>query len=237
MNYKHHYNKLITRAVNRTLEGYTERHHIIPRCLGGSDDRVNLVNLTPEEHYLAHQLLIKINPGNHRLVHAATMMCVSSPYNARNTNKLYGWLRRRLSESAKLRTKEKNGSYGKPWYHDPETKEAGKFIPGTEPDKWISGRMPKKINKCLGCQCLTQTSLQNWCNTCRKSLRKQTVFKGEKIKKEYSEQEKINALKDNNGNIRRALFSLGLNDSGIHYRVMKKLKASLYPLATNQLKG
>lgn len=33
---------------------YLERHHIIPRHSGGSDEESNLVQLTPEEHYFAH---------------------------------------------------------------------------------------------------------------------------------------------------------------------------------------
>lgn len=68
MNYKKHYDLPITRGKNRMLEGYVERHHIIPRCMGGTDDLENLVDLTPEEHYVAHQLLVKMNPTNHKLI-------------------------------------------------------------------------------------------------------------------------------------------------------------------------
>lgn len=91
-----------------------------------------------------------------------------------------------------------------------------------------------KINQCLSCGCNTRTSLQKWCDGCRNQTSKQTVFKSKKIKKEYSREEKIEALKNNDWSIRRELFSLGLNDSGAHYKVMKELKASVYPLATNQ---
>ena len=70
MDYTKHYNLLIERAKNRLLECYTERHHIVPRCMGGSDDLDNLVDLTPEEHYVAHQLLVKMHPGEHKLVYA-----------------------------------------------------------------------------------------------------------------------------------------------------------------------
>ncbi len=48
MNYQWHYNKLIERGKNRTLECYTENHHIIPNCMDGTDDPENLVRLTPE---------------------------------------------------------------------------------------------------------------------------------------------------------------------------------------------
>lgn len=99
MNYSRHYNLLIDRSRTRTIEGYTEKHHVIPRCLGGTDDDQNIVDLTPEEHYLAHQLLVKIYPNHGRLVFAAQMMTIH-PDGRRNNNKLFGWLRRRLSKSA-----------------------------------------------------------------------------------------------------------------------------------------
>lgn len=37
-----------------------EKHHIIPKALGGNNDQDNLVLLTPREHFLAHWLLTKI---------------------------------------------------------------------------------------------------------------------------------------------------------------------------------
>lgn len=64
MNYQKHYDKLIKNAQERTtLIGYKELHHIIPRCMGGTDDNFNLVHLTLKEHYVAHHLLAKIHGG------------------------------------------------------------------------------------------------------------------------------------------------------------------------------
>ena len=40
-----------------------ETHHIIMRSLGGSNDKSNLVNLTLREHYIIHELLVKIYEG------------------------------------------------------------------------------------------------------------------------------------------------------------------------------
>lgn len=97
MDYKLIYDNLINRAKTRSLDQYTERHHIIPQCMGGSNDASNLVNLTPEEHYVAHQLLVKIHPNIHKLVYAAKMMTVSTKHVQRN-NKTFGWIRRRFAE-------------------------------------------------------------------------------------------------------------------------------------------
>lgn len=99
MNYQLHYDRLINRARNRILSGYKERHHVIPRCLGGDNSPMNLVALTPEEHYLAHQLLVKIYPKSRTLIHAAAWMS----YRVEN-NKLYGWIKRRRAEVLKAQT-------------------------------------------------------------------------------------------------------------------------------------
>lgn len=84
------------RGKSTIHEGYTESHHIIPKCLGGTDDHENLVRLTPEEHYLAHQLLVKMHPGHLGLAYAAMRMTHNNGRNKRS-NKLYGWLRREYS--------------------------------------------------------------------------------------------------------------------------------------------
>ena len=88
MNYQGVYDRLIARALVRRLAGYGEDHHILPRCLGGSDAADNLARLTAEEHYLAHQLLVKIHP-----THVMTTRRIPG----RSGNKLYGWLRRRMA--------------------------------------------------------------------------------------------------------------------------------------------
>lgn len=93
MDYAAHYDRLIARARSRILVGYRERHHVIPRCIGGGNETENLVYLTAGEHYVAHQLLVKIYPGDRGITHAASMMA-----NTRAGNKFYGWLRKRYAD-------------------------------------------------------------------------------------------------------------------------------------------
>ncbi len=87
MNYQQHYDKLINRAKNRLLEGYVEKHHIIPKCMDGSNKKDNLVELTAREHFVAHLLLAKIHGG--KLWHAANMMSNMKRYSSRT----YKWIR------------------------------------------------------------------------------------------------------------------------------------------------
>ncbi len=136
MDYNKHYLLLIERAKTRKLDGYLEKHHIVPRCMGGSDELTNLVKLTPEEHYVAHQLLVKIYPENHKVVFAAQMMAAASNTHTRN-NKLYGWLRKRLS----IALSESNRGIRR----SPETEfKKGKFHTGKPFKKghipWMKGK-------------------------------------------------------------------------------------------------
>jgi hypothetical protein len=74
MNYQKIYNQIIERAKNRKLEGYKEKHHIVPKCLGGLNNKENLVELIAREHFLCHMLLCEIYPNEIKLKHALYLM-------------------------------------------------------------------------------------------------------------------------------------------------------------------
>ena len=57
------YTAITDRARTRKLDGYTERHHVIPKSLNGTDDKTNLVDLTAREHFICHWLLTKMYTG------------------------------------------------------------------------------------------------------------------------------------------------------------------------------
>lgn len=59
---------------------YKERHHIIPKCMGGSDDEENLVDLLLREHIVAHKLLADIYPSCDDVQYAFWMMCNCREY-------------------------------------------------------------------------------------------------------------------------------------------------------------
>lgn len=63
--YTNWYYSLIQTAQQRSaIVGYTENHHIIPRSLGGTNSKINLVRLTAREHFVCHILLTKMTTGN-----------------------------------------------------------------------------------------------------------------------------------------------------------------------------
>ena len=82
------YESIISKAkeqVNYRLEGRFEKHHIIPRSLGGGNESSNLVKLTPREHFICHLLLMKMLDGSNlfKMVAAFNLM-------VKNTNQLLG---------------------------------------------------------------------------------------------------------------------------------------------------
>ncbi len=95
--YTNIYNNIINRAKSRVLSEniYAESHHIIPKSLGGSNAKSNLVNLTAREHRLAHLLLPK--------------MTIS----ATDTNKMWyaAWLILRVKNPSQERTISKGRFY------------------------------------------------------------------------------------------------------------------------------
>lgn len=77
--YTRWYYSIIEKAKNRDLkEEYFENHHTIPKCLGGVNDKSNLVKLLAREHFICHLLLTKMH-DDHRLKFALHMMAIINP--------------------------------------------------------------------------------------------------------------------------------------------------------------
>lgn len=202
MNYTNIYDKLISRAKNRVLDGYVERHHIIPRCLGGNDDYSNLVALTPEEHFFAHVLLVKIYPANLNLISAVQKM--TQGYKGKRTRKMYGWLKRRFAAyMSTLQTGASNSQYGTKWITNgissvKISKDANL------PNGWINGR------------CIKPKSTE-WIdiNINKFEKSKESTLSAINVKL-------LDALRKNES-ISSALRSIGVKTSGSYYTRAKKL--------------
>lgn len=181
MDYHEHYNRLMNRAKTRSLDEYCEKHHIIPRCLGGNDSESNIVKLTPEEHFVAHQLLVKMYPNSERLIFAANMMSVNSKKQQRN-NKTYGWLKRK---QIKILSKQSSGSnnsqYGTRWITNGIENQKIKKTDNI-PEGWNIGRTLKSkiVKTCKSCdkKFIQQKNEITCSKHCRDSLRNTGSFHG-----------------------------------------------------------
>lgn len=63
------YHKIIKRAQLRSIqpEERLYKHHIIPRCMGGNNEKLNLVKLTYKEHRVVHCLLVRMVTGQYKI--------------------------------------------------------------------------------------------------------------------------------------------------------------------------
>jgi hypothetical protein len=88
--YNQWYTNIVDRACTRHTNGYTEKHHIVPQSLGGSNDKNNLVNLTAREHFICHWLLTKIYAGEAKakMIYALNGMKRSNKFAQRYETKI-----------------------------------------------------------------------------------------------------------------------------------------------------
>lgn len=120
--YEKWYTQIIENSKARHKgEVYTERHHIVPSCLGGADTASNLTNLTAREHFICHWLLTKIYHAGEehwKMLNAFRMMRAENPNQQRYETKITARVYENLKiEYSKLQSEkvsgENNPMYGK----------------------------------------------------------------------------------------------------------------------------
>lgn len=103
------YNNIVNRAKARVLDEYSEKHHIIPKCLGGTNKKDNLIRLTAREHFICHRLLVKMVEGKAKfqMIKAVDMMTTHSKlhYRYKISSRLYEKLKREASAAMSALTK------------------------------------------------------------------------------------------------------------------------------------
>lgn len=125
MDYKRVHDLIIEKAKTRVLEGYSELHHIIPKSMGGSNKKDNLVRLAAKEHFLIHRLLTLIYPDSNSIAYAYWAMCggLKNKYTKQRYSpsaKAYEDAKNKMSEYNKKRLTEYNIWNGKK--HSEESK-------------------------------------------------------------------------------------------------------------------
>jgi hypothetical protein len=96
--YQKRYDKFIDSLREQEISGYTERHHILPKSLGGANAKTNIIKLTPRQHYIAHWMLWKIHGG---AMTRAFFLMSHEDRNHRINSKTYSLAREKYSEEVK----------------------------------------------------------------------------------------------------------------------------------------
>ena len=119
---KHHlerYNKFIDSLKGQSIDGYFEKHHIIPRSFGGSNNKDNLIELTARQHFIAHWMLWKAYGGKmmqafHMMLHGKGKNSKQKRYTKINS-KTYEILMKESSEATSKRSKGNSYALGYRW--------------------------------------------------------------------------------------------------------------------------
>lgn len=156
---------------------YYERHHIIPRCLDGLNDKENLVLLTAREHFICHKLLIYIYPKNHKLLSAFSYMVNSNQGNVNISSRDYTLAKEFRSNN--YMTDDIKKKIKKTWETTKETpkfKEHIKKIIDINKNRIRSEKELENLSKSLKGKKFTEEHKENL----RKSINEKGLRKGEK---------------------------------------------------------
>lgn len=138
--YSNWYFCIIENAKNTVVSG--EKHHIMPRALGGNDDSYNLVKLTSRQHFVCHLLLVKMVEGLDRSKMAFAVRMMTNTRQQKVSSRIYEIVRREHSEAIRaLRLGSK---------HSDETKaRISLSMSGKNAGKRLSDSHRMKISKAL----------------------------------------------------------------------------------------
>jgi hypothetical protein len=128
--YKVWHDNIIANGKKRKLIGYKEVHHILPKSLGGSNDKSNLVELTAREHFLVHLLLCKFTIGKekHKMLYSFNAMrYIKSKgrdykINSKIAQKLRSQLRHSKETKLKMSESQKGNKYCLGFKHTKESR-------------------------------------------------------------------------------------------------------------------
>ena len=151
MNFLKIYDALIDKYKNLNLQKnqgtYLETHHILPKSMGGTNDKENLVNLTAKAHYIAHHLLWKIY-RNKEMAYAFWMF-------GNHTATTYETIKKEIAHQNKLNfSGENNPMYGVSMLErlgfDEEKYKLWKQKIGESGRKYIDSLTPEERQKIYG---------------------------------------------------------------------------------------
>lgn len=192
MNYERIYHNIINnRLENPVLNEYTECHHILPKSLGGTDDKFNLVDLLAREHFICHLLLTKMYKEGSvewiKMVKAFMRMQSGRNYQQRySNNKWYEYLKINYSKAQSLNQSGKgNSHYGTCWVSNVFLKES-KIIQKKDLQEYLNnGWIKKRIIKWDGYMINSDGSLES--EYCRNSIEQERHYNLLKKKKNFND--------------------------------------------------
>ena len=165
-------NILETRGRFNCGEEYHERHHIVPKCMGGTNEEENLIDLFAREHFEAHRMLALENPENEKLVYAWFMMSTTHDSKKRD----YMVTSEEYQKSKKMFSKFHSERLKKYWENENNKKKTGLKIKAA-----LSDEKHKKLR--------SQLSIEYWSskeNRVKASNRNKDFWLSNEEKRQYA---------------------------------------------------
>lgn len=179
--YSRWYYSIIQNAKNRIKTQHFEKHHILPKSCGGSDDISNLVFLTIREHVICHLLLTKCTIGNqkYKMFFAYNLMVNRTKLKSRDVERA----KILVSEAMKLQKRTPE------WCKNISINKIGKTVKGhTKSQEWKEKLSKSHLGKSLS---------EAHKNSISESLIKTTAKMSKSERKKYA---KGNITRYKNGN-------------------------------------
>lgn len=143
-------------------DGYLEKHHIIPRSLGGDNSKSNIIKLTPKQHFICHLLLTKMTSGTEKSKMLSAVWAMAALHSKNHSGKRHKVNSRQfnnlrkaaLTDPGRIKNlQERNSLDGNPFYKKKHTAEsrqkmsiAKKGKAGTFTGKSLSDETKLKIS-------------------------------------------------------------------------------------------
>ena len=169
MNYRKIYADIIRRAKERPKpKCYTERHHIVPKSLGGLNKKENLAVLTAREHFICHWLLVKMydkgTEERKKMLSAFFLMRLNPNGTGKRyiSARVYEKYRYEYKELLSEHQKGKNNSmFGKMWFTNINDGHSCVFDedPGSD---WIRGKDKLNGQSCPIQKRVYETGVKHW---------------------------------------------------------------------------
>ena len=151
------YRNIVLISSKHNPEGYYERHHIIPKCLNGTDKKDNIIKFSARKHFLCHWLLTKMVKKDSNEYYSLYKAFILMSGQTKNQERyiipsiLFEKLRKEVARINSIQQSgEKNSNYGKIWISNFQLKET-KMIYSNEMEKynktgWVKGYIVKWQN-------------------------------------------------------------------------------------------
>lgn len=145
MNYNKIYKDFIADRRKKKIPygAYFEKHHILPRSYGGSNESGNIIKLTAEDHFFCHRLLAKIHGG--KMWSALFLMCHGRSNSARGVSVIN---RRSFANIRAEYSKQNSAQFsgaGNPNFGKTHSSETREKISNSR-KKYKAGLHPRAIN-------------------------------------------------------------------------------------------